>query len=175
MKTMEDYSVATVDDIKKELNALKVNRSELGDILCRINNALVSLDNQIRKSYQEGMNNAWETAKRLFLSKHDIENALSDSELEKIFGTRDLAEVASKPLQTIMEKIFEWEESKIIHVGDVVETNSGDEAVVTSINKDTFSGYSRRSGGIYNCQSLDIWHKTGEHINLGIKSIIELR
>lgn len=175
MKAMEERKVATVDDVKKELSALKLNRSELGEILCRINNALVSLDNQIKKSYQEGMDNAWETAKRLFLSKYDIENALSDNELEEIFGTRDLAEVARKPLQTIMEKIFEWEESKVIHVGDVVETYSGDVAVVTSINGNTFSGYSRRSGGIYNCQSLNIWHKTGEHIDLGIKSIIELR
>lgn len=118
---------------------------------------------------------AWEIAKRLFLSKCDgIENAFSDKELEDIFGTRDLAEIVNNntPNQ-IKAKIEVWEAEKGIKVGDEVVPKSdpyNNECKFIVTMKDdedgVISGFSAFDGDIFSGRDINRYQKTGRHIDI---------
>lgn len=118
---------------------------------------------------------AWEIMKRLFLNKCDgIENAFSDKELEDIFGTRDLAEIVNNntPNQ-IKAKIEVWEAEKEIKVGDEVAhkrfpNDDRCKFFITEIDNKCrrISGFSGFSGEVFSGRDIDMYQKTGRHIDI---------
>lgn len=89
--------------------------------------------------YFEGVNMAWDLARRLFLSACDgVENALSDRDLNEIFETRDVAYIVNRYVpDEIASRIEAWEKAKEeIKVGDVVEEVSGGTYLVVKIDDD---------------------------------------
>lgn len=114
---------------------------------------------------------AWEIAKRLFLSECDgIINAFSDKELKYIFGTRDLAEIVNgNTPQQAKSKIEAWEQEKNIRVGDEViskkETyRSGERGLVVCINSVSQIGVNY-PGNEFVWYGKDAIKKTGRHID----------
>lgn len=73
------------------------------------------------KDYKYGMAEAWEMAKRIFLSKEN--GGFGAAELNEIFGTTKIEEIFGKYTpQQAREKIKAWEEAiEEIQVGDVVK------------------------------------------------------
>lgn len=89
------------------------------------------------KSYEDGMNDAWEAARKIASSETD--GGYSSGELCEIFGEEGALGV-SKILRKLTAteataKIADWEDSKKIHVGDVVKTITS-EGVVTCVMGD---------------------------------------
>ena len=92
------------------------------------------------KTYEDGLREAWELAKKIICN---IEyGGLHTSELEQIFGCAEFDDVLKNYTpQEAAAKIAEWEERQEIHVGDVLlDKISGDREVVVSNVHD---------GGIY--------------------------
>lgn len=98
------------------------------------------------KSYEDGMNDAWDAARKIASSETD--GGYSSGELCEIFGEESVLGV-SKILQKLTAaeaaaKIADWEENKKIHVGDVVKVGKEGEgsfcgtAVVTAIYGDWY-------------------------------------
>lgn len=83
------------------------------------------------KTYEDGLNEAWELAGKLF--------NMQNLELDKIFGKNawDIYEIMKQSPQEIAEKFKAWEGSKTFHVGDVVEEIKikNGFAIVTRVNK----------------------------------------
>lgn len=86
------------------------------------------------KTYEDGLNDAWETAGK-------IVSAIPCDDLIDIFDTDYWKEIfKDKTASEAIEKIKAWEDEKNkIHVGDVIETEDGCNAVVIRINDDTFT------------------------------------
>lgn len=83
--------------------------------------------------YNKGMNDAWDLARRLFLSACDgIENALTDRDLNEIFETINVAYIVNRYTpQEVKSKIEAWEKAnQEIKVGDVVMDTENDVFVV---------------------------------------------
>lgn len=97
------------------------------------------------EAYQQGMNDAWEIAKKLYLDKRN--GGLSDVELEEIFGQLTVSKIFMRYTpQEIEAKIEAWEKSKAeIKTGDVVRHDKMGVHIVTNV----------REGGIYTLMSIN--------------------
>lgn len=125
------------------------------------------------KTYEDGMNEAWEIARRIM--SEEINDGYSGEELIEIFGAKGTCDGCDGILKRhtaaeAAEKIAAWEESRKIHVGDVVEVGKkGTEsyigtAVITNVYADgcylVFG-----DGESMNCGSGGLT-KTGRHIDI---------
>lgn len=113
------------------------------------------------KSYTDGMNDAWEIARKLF-NLPDV-GGFTDSELEGIFGCDWRCAINEYTATEAAEKIAKWEESKKIHVGDIVRTNAF-EGVVTCITGDWMSVI-QKDGKSMNIL-MDLAIKTGRKVDV---------
>lgn len=127
---------------------------------------------------EKGMDEAWETAKKIILSE-DVEH-YSYEELEEIFGDVQRYGVPGYEVfrtltpQEAKAKIEEWEETKKIRVGDVVtDTSNNRNYIVTGIKQDnnsTWYALLSEIGLTINTKACTL-KKTGRHID--IQSILE--
>lgn len=122
------------------------------------------------KTYEQGLKDAWELAKKIALNTHD--GGIDAKELEAIFGTHDSYTIFKEnDVKDALAKLEAYQEE--IKVGDVISLR-GVEAVVTCIYPDdTFDGIKitaddkyGRLGGVYAGYPLSSWEKTGNHRDL---------
>ena len=183
-----NYLIATSNKKEREIMADKVPYSEImqrmhGDINYIAEEAYCDgydhCEKEMREhageSYQRGLDDAWEAAKKLFSS-------MADSEIEKVFpvewnngGFKALMDL--KPQEAI-NKIKAYEEQKAdeeVKVGDEVDW-SGDRFIVTRIYK--LFGYKNhcdgigKNGCVYNDILVESLVKTGRTFPL-VASIVE--
>lgn len=124
-------------------------------------------DEVIEKSYEDGMNYAWEMAKRIVTIEG--RGGLSMGELNRIFGTTLLSEIFTKFTSSeAAEKIKEWdEENKQIKVGDVVlyGGNEDMQGIVTNVSiGDTI--YVMWDDGSCGMFPIEFFTKTGRTVNI---------
>ena len=121
------------------------------------------------EAYQRGLEEAWETARKLFSS-------MADSDIEKAFpiewnngGFKALMNL--QPQEAIAKlKAYEDKHSYRIEVGDEVISDTGNKFTVTAFtNSDTVCGFSERGLGCFN--TIGKLKKTGKHYD--IASILE--
>ena len=78
-----------------------------------------NIDKKIKEqeecSYNKGLEVAWELAKKIWSGK--------DSENVEIFGTKFVYEIYQLSPQEVIAKLKEYEDAKIIEIGDVVEND----------------------------------------------------
>lgn len=117
-----------------------------------------------KKGYEEGLNDAWELAKKFFAD-------MKESELEEIFGKHwSFPGIMELTPQEAIAKMKAYEEQSKIEVGDVVLIY-GEEAVVTRI-VDGHANILFGDGVTNNMPLKDlVGDKTGKHID--IKSFLE--
>lgn len=124
-----------------------------------------SLTESLLKSYNDGLNCAWELAKKIVLPTRTQHDAFIYGKLKKIFGIGDYERILSKfSIFEVITKIKAYEENQKkaeaeIRVGDEVDDGVG-LAVIIGIRDDgTYDG-------IANCGHVHITNvhkKTGRH------------
>lgn len=115
------------------------------------------------KTYEDGLNEAWETARRIVLQ-------LTYGELQKIFAIEDIEDTFKNfTAAEAAAKIAAWEDGKQLRVGDVVERNEGELGVVTEVLKEECCVMWSRRDISFECQS--VLTKTGRTVD--IKSVLE--
>lgn len=71
------------------------------------------------KTYENGLNDAWEAAKNIFLALDD--GGFTREHLNKIFGTRDeYCILKNTPVREAVNKINAWKRTHEFNVNDVV-------------------------------------------------------
>lgn len=110
-----------------------------------------------------GQDEAWDAARKIINF-----NGIPGSELEKLFGTGDCdVIIGGLKAGEAIEKVKEWEESKAIRVGDVVEYD-GDIGAVIEVNppgKMCLVLWSCEKHRAYNIQS-GLLKKTGRRVDV---------
>ena len=102
-------------------------------------------ENNLRESYNKGMNDAWELYKKLY-------SEISATGLEEMFGGIANIEQIIKlyPPQVISKRIESYEKRNVFEVGmEVVNTNNNTKAVIIKINGDTAKVYEQGIGFNY--------------------------
>ena len=125
----------------------------------------------VNKSYNEGLNDAWELAKKIVLS--DGDGGYSCDELENIFGYRSPASILKvfTPQKSIAKVKAYEEERNEIKVGDVVKLKGCYiEGIVTRITETNICYLSKDgSCGNSSCNNGDFidsyFEKTGKHFD----------
>ena len=140
-------------------------------------NGLDESDMREAVSYQRGLNDAWECAKKLF-------STMSDTEIEKVFpvewknGFHGLMQM--KPQYAIAKlKAYEEKQNDKIEVGDEVAFHHDDGrpdtvVVVTYIEQDGFIDGMDGRGTQYAHKNPTKWTKTGRHFDID-KILEEMR
>ena len=77
---------------------------------------LVSESELISKTYSDGLNDAWELAKKIY-----YHNEMSRDLLLDVFGACNINTLFKRTPQELVEKLKAYEESKTIKVGDVLD------------------------------------------------------
>lgn len=122
------------------------------------------------EGYEQGLNDAWELAKRVVRSPKFVENA-------QIFLNKNIVGIERESLliqffeltpQEALEKLKAYEEAQI-EVGDVVKDSFGEEFIITGIENDTVRTLARNGSGSTCFRTK--FTKTGKHID--IQSILE--
>lgn len=127
---------------------------------------LDSIECEVKKSYEKGLNDAWELICKI--------NKLSIEESEKVYGKRfqyitDIIENLTP--QEALAKLKAYEEAQI-EVGDVVKTVNGEcPYIVTNVQlPNTLHVINGRNGYAQQIR-IDVCKKTGKHLD--ISSILE--
>ena len=137
-----------------------------------INDGSLDVKQRVEGAYQRGLEDAWETAKKIF--GYEIDGGLDIDELKKAFGsdvycTADIIRTNTAEQAIAKLKAYEDKHSDRIEVGDEVIAPCG-KAVVTLIETDDLVHY-LYSGGDYGCIEPQKLKKTGKHYD--IASILE--
>lgn len=136
------------------------------DMLLGIRNLWIN-ENDIQgkaKTYEEGLNDAWELAKKITLNAEDD---FSCDQVEEIFGRDSFCVLGELTPQEALAKIEAYEESKAIKVGDVVyaDDEPGSFGVVTwKYNNGIYVMWDDGSCG--DETNIEELHKTGRHIDI---------
>lgn len=124
-----------------------------------------SLTESLLKSYNDGLNYAWELAKKIVLPTRTQHDAFIYGKLKKIFGIGDYERILSKfSIFEVITKIKAYEENQKkaeaeIRVGDEVDDGVG-LAVIIGIRDDgTYDGIAN-CGHVY---ITNVHKKTGRH------------
>lgn len=114
------------------------------------------------RTYEDGLNEAWELAQKVAMLPAD--GGLKAENIREIFDVGALAEAFKRNTYTeAVTKIAAWEDSKQIHVGDVVET-SCETGIVTNFASDWVTVL--LSTGAALCVPRENITKTGRHIDI---------
>ena len=114
-------------------------------------------------SYNKGLEDAWELAKRLSLNLY--KNGLSNDEINKIYGMPSYRVFEAFTPQEALAKLKAYEEQRKIEAGDVVLIY-GEEAVVTRV-VDGHANILFGDGVTNNLPVKElVGDKTGKHINI---------
>ena len=122
------------------------------------------------EGYEQGLNDAWELAKKVMIRHGDYSGALSYIEMQDIYDTRDFMDIMNLSPQEALAKMKAYEEAQI-KVGDVVAW--------TDFADDTFNGVvldfkdnTDNEVVVFNENGcVDVWKiadckKTGKHIDI---------
>ena len=116
-------------------------------------------------AYQRGLDDAWETAKKLFSS-------MADSDIENAFpiewNNGGFKALMNLQPQEAIEKLKAYEEKQTddrIEVGDEVADKGGDKTIVTNIHGELFDGLCS-DGSTMTDLFLDDNRKTGRHFDI---------
>jgi len=118
------------------------------------------------KTYSDGLNDAWELAKKVLLSKD--KGGLTTNEIADIFYTTYPTDVFEKySYEEALAKIEAYEKEKEIKVGDVVEIfHNGGKGVVVRILAEDGLNIVLENGLFYADCSRGDCVKTGKHIDI---------
>lgn len=116
----------------------------------------------------EGQNEAWELAKKIV---DDVWNGgYSEEKLKQIFGNAiSQLCIVKNTYSEAAAKVAEWEKAKEkICVGDVVrfKENNSVEFCVTNILDDSFLYGINAEGDVYSNRDIELFEKTGRHIDI---------
>lgn len=118
-------------------------------------------------SYEKGLNDGWECAKKICLTKRN--GGIGVDSVKKIFKTADIGEIMKNfSPQEAIEKLKAREEKQEIQVGDVVSIDCKvGEHIVTWKNSETRTLHcmSLKTGG-FSLTTESKVKKTGKHIDL---------
>lgn len=115
------------------------------------------------KTYEDGLNEAWECAKKIALESFSYKDALTDEELKKAFGTFDLEKIMTNNVLDVIAKLEAYEAEKQIKVGCIVKGLSSESfGVVTKSDKER--AYVLWNDGSCGKHSQKDLTKTGKHI-----------
>lgn len=151
-----------LNDIEENVRSIKAT---WGNTIMALDNIKTGLkaDRQkaIEEAYQKGLDDAWECAKRIVLTKTDANcRYFTVDELEKIFGCSTSQSVFSTySASGAIEKVKAYE----IKVGDELQANDDPSVkiIVSQVKGDTIWGFNSE-GTFSNRPNFD-WHKTGRH------------
>lgn len=94
------------------------NKAKLSDAMAKLAN-YEDFQESIGKTYDEGLNEAWDAAKRL--TNDPCDGGFSALEVEEIFGNSDIFKVFNEnSVHDAIRKIKEWEERTEFKPGDIV-------------------------------------------------------
>ena len=85
---------------------------------------------EIQEAYQRGLNDAWETARKIAIN--EASGGLSLAELDEIFSCDDLAKVFGFTASEAIERIDKYEQKQQFHIGDEIVTQNGFRGFVVS-------------------------------------------
>lgn len=128
------------------------------------------------RTYQQGLEDAWEAAKKITLDKND-DVGLSLSEMAQIFHTASYDKILKENTASeAIAKIKEYEEQQkqdTIQVGDEVQSCDIRYIVVRIRDNGTFEAI----GACGTDEGLDLskFHKTGRHFDAIAKVLAEMR
>lgn len=161
------------DEIRKTIESVKDMKIQMGGI----NNYLSTLENLVRKditeqvddAHQQGLEDAWEYAKKIVLNPDD--GGLGLSELNEIFGFYTLQSIFKNyTVQQAIEKLKAYEKEQKandeIKVGDEVEHVGGCVFIVTNVDGGDDCIYGIDSSGMCVHSSRKNVHKTGRHFDI---------
>lgn len=118
------------------------------------------------KTYEDGLDDAWELAGKIMLSK--AEGGYTTSEINRFFNTLNEFDVLRNfTYQQALAKIEAYEKSQQIQVGDVVYADDEPDSfgVVTWVNEGMI--YVMWDDGSSGMESdISDYHKTGRHIDI---------
>lgn len=115
------------------------------------------------KTYEMGLNDAWELAKKIYHAPCD--GGLENSEIEEIFGCKFGSVTYKYTAEEALAKIEAYEKEKEIKVGDVVKhTTEMIEGVVTMVTD--VDAYITWIDGSCGHRELEYLIKTGKHIDI---------
>jgi len=134
--------------------------------------------NLIDEAYQEGLNDAWECAKKLTLLSSD--GGFSSKIIKEIFGTTNSYSIFDNmSVSTVVDKIKDYEEKQKqadaeIRVGDEVIVN-GDRAIVIKVDIDYWYRVVYENGNTHYIHQDTIMDKTGKHYPQIVEVLKELK
>ena len=90
------------------------------------------------KTYEDGLNDAWEAAKKVLCV--DEECGMQENDLNEIFGDLHGADdiLMGYTAQEVIKEIKAWKDKNEIHVGDIVEMIGGIKGLVTKVEEECY-------------------------------------
>lgn len=164
---MSKYKVG--DKVLLDGEVVKVNNDneDYPYIIKTANVQLVFAEREIiSKTYEDGLADAWELAKKLFAD-------MSDSDLNEIFGKDwNYPKLMRLTPQQALAKIEAYEKSQQIQVGDVVRFKDSKTEVLITSAKDELNGIHIQTdeygkfGDVHSCICRKDVEKTGKHLDI---------
>ena len=116
-----------------------------------------------QKTYEQGLADAWELAKKVILATDD--GGISLNDITEIFGSAYYA-MRDFTYEEALAKIEAYEKEKEIKVGDVVEDEEGTKALVIDESTENTCFVFTENGCVENWYKVDL-KKTGKKISIG--------
>lgn len=111
----------------------------------------------MNESYQQGLNDAWEAARKIANMAYD--------EGEKIFGVTGWHIIEKRTASEVIEKLKAYEQEQF-HVGDEFETENGKKYVVLKMDGKEIDRYMDSDGRTYHMNvKYKVMRKTGRHFS----------
>lgn len=114
--------------------------------------------------YKEGLEKAWEAAKRIVLAPKD--GGLPVNEFHELFGSKSEwynIFQGGMTVYDVIEALDKYDERNEIYVGDEVVFDDGEKAIVTKVYSELQRMIAVRSDGSAICRKIDDIKKTGNH------------
>ena len=121
----------------------------------------IAFESQKIKTYEEGLRDAWNLARKIFITKL--------STLQKVFCSSDEGKIIMNfEPQEAIAKLKAYEEEKEIKVGDVLENvkSEGVNVIVTSLQRGNMFNGIDKYGRSFSGRHLSHFKKTGKHIEI---------
>ena len=167
---MSKYKVGDKVLIEGKINKIEYGLDFLVDVDVDGKNIIIEEDKITSKTYEDGLADAWELARKIVLSISD--GGISIKDFEIIFGAgldyKDILKIMTP--QEALAKIEAYEESKAIKVGDVVKVDGtnkdcGIVIAIDEIQKKARLMYADTSFRVNEWYLADL-KKTGRHIDI---------
>lgn len=142
-------------------------RPQMGELINACSNLESSFEKAKKEAYERGLNEAWDTARKIVMYFHD--GGYCNAYLRKIFGTAEGAHILRDytPMDAI-EKIKSFEENENppmqFDIGDEVEFHDGSTGTVCDVDENKVYGFYFDEDKMINfCMNTDQVKKTGKN------------